>query len=126
MTLELNPWNVEDLDDFLYFCCPECDLKDQSKVQFLQHALDQHPNAKECVQQFNEFIIKEEPNELNDDEEEDAEISENWVNTIKSEPKDTFLCNNSYDQNENVQDIIQNVQVKIESSDIQIFRSFII
>ena len=59
MSLELkNPWNVEDLDDFLYFCCPECDLKDQSKVQFLQHALDQHPNAKECVQQFNEFVIK--------------------------------------------------------------------
>ena len=30
-----NPWNVEDLDNFLYFCCPECDLKDQSKVHLL-------------------------------------------------------------------------------------------
>ena len=57
-----NPWNVENLEEFLYFCCPECDLKDQSKVEFLQHALEQHPKAKECVQQFNEFIIKEEEN----------------------------------------------------------------
>ena len=52
-----NPWNVENLEEFLYFCCPECDLKDQSKMQFLQHALNQHPNAKGSVQKF---IIKEE------------------------------------------------------------------
>ena len=49
-----NPWNVGNLDEFLYFCCPECDLRDQSKAQFLQHALEQHPKAKE-------FLIKEEP-----------------------------------------------------------------
>ena len=53
-----NPWNVESLEEFQYFCCPECDLKDQSKVHFLQHALERHPKSKECVLQFNEFIIK--------------------------------------------------------------------
>ena len=42
----MNPWNVDKLEKFLYFCCPECDLKDQSKVSFLQHALEKHPDAK--------------------------------------------------------------------------------
>ena len=71
--MEDNPWNVENLEEFLYFCCPECDLKDQSKTEFLQHALEQHPKAKDCVQQFNEFIIKDEPSFEEDFEEEDNE-----------------------------------------------------
>ena len=103
-----NPWNVEDLDEFLYYCCPECDLRDQSKIQFLQHALEQHSKAKQCVQQFNGFIIKDEPNELNGN---DSDISENkFVPTIKNEPYDDEV------QDENIQQIIQNVQIKLESS----------
>ena len=43
---EQNPWSVTNIEDFLYFCCPECDVKDQSKELFLKHALDQHPNSK--------------------------------------------------------------------------------
>ena len=81
-----NPWNVTNLDEFLYFCCPECDLKNQSKVQFLQHALEKHPKAKECVQQFNEFVIKDEPSELEDAEEENLDI-DNEIYT--PEPYDT-------------------------------------
>ena len=103
-----NPWNVEDLDDFLYYCCPECDLRDQSKIQFLQHALEQHSKSKQCVQQFNGFIIKDELNEVND-----SDISENkFVSTIKSEPN----YEDDEAQDENVQQIIQNVQIKLESS----------
>ena len=48
-----NPWDVGQLEDFLYFCCPECDLtRDtiyQSKELFLQHAMDEHPMAKESL-----------------------------------------------------------------------------
>ena len=55
-----NPWNVENLEEFLYFCCPECNLKDPSKMNFLQHALEQHPKAKECAKLHN-FIVKDEP-----------------------------------------------------------------
>ena len=45
-----NPWSVNNLEEFLYFCCPECDERNQFKDQFLQHALNQHPKAKECLQ----------------------------------------------------------------------------
>ena len=34
-----NPWDVVNLDDFLYYCCPECDeYRDQSRDLFIQHA----------------------------------------------------------------------------------------
>ena len=61
-----NPWAVGKIEDFLYFCCPECDLSRetiyQSRELFLQHALNQHPKAKECLPQIE---IKLEPKEEN-------------------------------------------------------------
>ena len=40
-----NPWSVENLDEFLYFCCPECDNKTQSKTGFINHAYLNHPRV---------------------------------------------------------------------------------
>ena len=54
---EINPWDVHKLEEFLYFCCPECDEKNQSKDLFIQHALDEHPKAKHG---FGILSIKEE------------------------------------------------------------------
>ena len=42
---EENPWMVEQLEEFLYFCCPECDEKCQAKDSFLHHAILTHPNV---------------------------------------------------------------------------------
>lgn len=43
---ENNPWFVTTLDEFLYYCCPECDEKNKSKELFLEHAINNHPKAK--------------------------------------------------------------------------------
>ena len=56
--IKTNPWEVEDLDDFLYFCCPECDEREKSKELFLQHALEQHPRSKD---HHPRYLIKKEP-----------------------------------------------------------------
>ena len=34
-----NPWAVGHLEEFLYYCCPECDERNQSKALFVKHAL---------------------------------------------------------------------------------------
>ena len=52
-----NPWNVNQLEEFLYFCCPECNDKNQSKELFLEHALVHHPHSINCLKKFH---IKEE------------------------------------------------------------------
>ena len=57
-----NPWCVENLEEFLYFCCPECDERNQSKESFIEHAFEQHPNSKECLVSFQ---FKEEFENLN-------------------------------------------------------------
>ena len=47
-----NPWNVENLDDFLQYCCPECEVKYVSKIQFVTHAVDEHPRSHEYLPIF--------------------------------------------------------------------------
>ena len=53
----MNPWAVDNLKDFLYYCCPECEGKVKSLEDFLQHALNQHDLAKEILPKI---IVKEE------------------------------------------------------------------
>ena len=33
-----NPWDVYNLDEFLYFCCPECEIKKPNRIEFVKHA----------------------------------------------------------------------------------------
>ena len=54
MNDEENPWSVNNLDVYLYYCCPECDVnfnfwKNKSKELFLEHALKEHKKAKDCL-----------------------------------------------------------------------------
>ena len=44
-----NPWTVRNLEEFLFYCCPECDLKNRERSIFLNHILNQHPMAKELI-----------------------------------------------------------------------------
>ena len=42
----VNPWStVEDLSEFLNYCCPECDYIDRFEQSFSYHALQNHKNA---------------------------------------------------------------------------------
>ena len=44
--MDFNPWEVENLDEFLFYCCPECDTTFVSKPNFIEHALQNHPSAQ--------------------------------------------------------------------------------
>ena len=72
---EKSPWCVTNLEQFLYYCCPECDEKNHSKNLFLEHALSQHTNAKDYLQNFT-FNDTEEyvENSYNDNESIKSEI----------------------------------------------------
>ena len=47
--MDLNPWDFENLDMFLYYCCPNCDHKYQSKTTFIIHAFEQHREARQSL-----------------------------------------------------------------------------
>ena len=42
-----NPWLVENITDFIYFCCPECDIHVKTENLFKEHALEKHVLAKD-------------------------------------------------------------------------------
>ena len=66
-----NPWTVPTLEDFLFYCCPECPDKYRSSISFTNHAVKNHPKAKE---KFGEIYLPDlefSPDEQNDDINED-------------------------------------------------------
>ena len=50
-----NPWLITDIEEFHFYCCPECEFKDHAKVIFVHHVLQEHPNAKQFLE-INQFI----------------------------------------------------------------------
>ena len=42
-----NPWAIaSNLEEFHYYCCPDCDTKEPTKETFIKHALETHPEVK--------------------------------------------------------------------------------
>ena len=44
-----NPWAVDSLEHFLYYFCPECEVKCTSRELFLRHAINKHPLVEKCL-----------------------------------------------------------------------------
>ena len=45
---DMNPWDVSSIFHFTYYCCPECDWKDQNKQNFVNHAFTYHTLVSQC------------------------------------------------------------------------------
>ena len=45
--LALNPWCLESVNDFLFYCCVECSYRDKNEQTFIQHATVYHPKSRE-------------------------------------------------------------------------------
>ena len=62
-----NPWSsVRKWEEFLYFCCPECNEKNQSKDIFIKHALRIHPLAKMCLESIESEVQLKEMYKINE------------------------------------------------------------
>ena len=57
-TTNSNPWIIKNLEEFLYYCCPECDNKNQSKNNFINHVLSFHPMAKQYLETIESLKIE--------------------------------------------------------------------
>jgi hypothetical protein len=49
----VNPWSVETLEEFHFYCCPECNDRYQSAIKFKAHATFNHPKVSPF---FNKLI----------------------------------------------------------------------
>ena len=47
---QMIPWGAENLDEFLFYCCPECDDKFKESQNFLDHAMHSHDNSNQDME----------------------------------------------------------------------------
>ena len=59
-------WLVGDVNDFLFYKCPECNDTIKEKEQFLQHAIEIHPYTSRNLfsMNLNESIAEEDINSV--------------------------------------------------------------
>ena len=41
-----NPWKVENIEAFSFYCCPECDFKSKEEDYFKRHAMESHNKSR--------------------------------------------------------------------------------
>ena len=68
LQMDVNPWQVESLQDFLYLKCPECTYDTKEDLSFQDHALQNHPLSSVF---FGKTFVKEENYYLEEDYLED-------------------------------------------------------
>ena len=42
----INPWQVENLQEFLYYHCPQCEFTSKELIEFYSHAVENHQQAR--------------------------------------------------------------------------------
>ena len=51
---KVNPWEVSSVEAFLYYNCPECDVKAKDSDVFMSHALECHELARHSLSQIDQ------------------------------------------------------------------------
>ena len=77
-----NPWVVETIEEFSFYCCPECDFKSKKGDYFRSHAIESHNKSKVF------FIMSKPENNLNDDDAMDVETESEYQD--EKEGKEDF------------------------------------
>ena len=111
---EINPWLVPQLEDYQFFCCPECDEKCHFKEDFFKHAISKHPKAqvlievKVKIEVLNEVELQNCQNKVQNYE-NDSEIE---VKNDHSENELEFEVENEV---QNYQNEVQNYQTEVQN-----------
>ena len=96
--MDFNPWQVESIEAFNYYCCPECVYRSQEEFDFQAHALQNHPESRIFFNEPHKYETLEEGVE---DEDTGVEVK---VEEAENEPL----------QNDN----IENFDEKLEDNEI--------
>ena len=123
----LNPWNVHRVEEFLYFCCPECDQRNKSKSEFLKHAFDSHTelvkesylanyfdNAEDLDEKY--AAIKQEALEIELREGNDYTLDYDYPTNYEAKQND----NNNFEHDDNSEPDPWDEDVKAEEMDSEV------
>ena len=71
MVKQENPWDVPNIQEFLYYNCPECDTRVKDSEVFVQHALDNHVLSKSYLNKAMLEIVSNDQDNISDHEMEE-------------------------------------------------------
>ena len=115
-----NPWLVSTLDSFLYYNCPECDLKTKEYDNFYEHAIHHHPNSK-VAEWFEEPLdVKAEDTEVLEDEfDEDMEDFKPVIKAKSPNKKSSqcYYCGELFSSSEQARDHVSHNHTPMSKKD---------
>ena len=105
-----NSWNVESLYKFQYFNCPTCSYKNEVKQDFVNHAVNSHPESKKDFMKIlnhESFIDVIFPLEY--------ESEQPNIETLKTELSENEECDDQFEKASSTDDPLdfQNNDIKI-------------
>ena len=87
-----NPWDVSNIQEFLYFNCPECDTKVKDSEVFLQHAFDNHEMSKfYLTKDMLEFVSHDQDDIISDYEMEERKDQKPALEELNSSKDKNFM-----------------------------------
>ena len=94
--MENNPWDVTTVDEFLFYNCPECDVKAKDANTFMSHAIEKHELAKHYMSQYDLIEDKDNKSEVQEHESSKKCDSQSILETCDNPPKPRkkFECDN--------------------------------
>ena len=75
-----NPWSSGNISEFLFYNCPECDVKEKDQYAFLGHALQNHTRARISLSGKNhdeEHILIDQTDLIEESKDEQVDIAKN-------------------------------------------------
>lgn len=56
--MDNNPWAVQNIEAFHFYCCPECSEKYSTSTEFQNHAVQNHPKAKFLFEEESKYHLE--------------------------------------------------------------------
>ena len=115
--MELNPWWVDSIESFSYYCCPECIFRTKEEDFFQIHAIENHVQSKDFFQKCNnesDVTIKE---EVLEGVEEFCSVKLEIDNDLKhlSDSQNDLFANHVKELHSNENDVVMGILDEKES-----------
>ena len=113
-----NPWDVSNIQEFLYFNCPECDTKVKDSEVFLKHCFDNHELSKfYLTKEMLDIVSYDQDDIINDYEIEESKDQKPTLDELNSSDDKNFLESRLKNQLKHEPDVLLDVQESAEDID---------
>ena len=109
----MNPWEVQSIYDFNYFCCPECIFQSKEELLFQEHALQTHEQSKTFFQNSNDISCENDEDTFSENHNFDEYIIVEPNTYCKSEVNSDPITTENYEP-------LKEIKTELISTDIDI------